>query len=819
MTSPALTAEQFAELIKPQTGVVKVDQFIDLDRAHFLKERQAGIQAKLSKSRCTKLGSLGSQIAKLCAKRKPDHVIKMAAQDGETKERHGWGRVKPIEVSDVAMVSITRPVRHFLCRHICTDIDMKNCHLVIMDQLYQLFFGHPIPELQQWNQCRGEYFDTLIRHVNGTTPPPAKAYTRDDAKRLAFVWLYEGKVNHFFEELGLDITHPEIKPIYMTAHKLKKHAIELAERIAQQYPQTWESIPTKAKADRIRCSRLSTLLQHIERRCVVDAVMPVVAKNGYIVRDICHDGLLISKGSEPLTDSEVAALMPLLDAAVLAQFGLVVEMVAKPMDEEGAIDLERWMFSSQSLDNCIESDTHAVEVFLQRYNKRIVYCNEEWYIRPLGQYFWRSGEDAVKACISGCEFYKMAGKSKNLYGSNSSGITSIFKALKMYTVDLTNDKFISDTNQRFLGIVHWVDKHMDANGRMFKNDPKSDTAPLVYINRPAPDFSKFRDDDPAMVRLEKLLQGLTDEQRPNYYWIIGRMGFGYVSDKKWLILEGQRHTSKSTLTKIVSLAFGEYCTTVDPPFVAVYNTDSAAKNRWVLTMGCHIKRFAIFAEKSTQTDLNGHALVPVIDGNVVKKILANGGSDQVVTRYHGKSETAVYISCCFLGSLNSMPSSNPRDALDTLIPLTMTRKFTDNEEEIAKYPDLFVKRDQEVADYINDPDVLDHFLWCCLIKHYKPYTFSPPADSDLMKDMQDIRREMGEITPLKVYEDYFISCEKPSEIAWADEVLEDFRVYLGDPNFTPNKLTTFLKKLGHARSKHDYQGKSRPYYSFLQKRG
>lgn len=778
------TLQQFTELIKPVTNNVKISMHVDKDRVLFLKNRVKFIQEKLESTNCSKLGSLGGQIQKLNRKRNEDYKVLYSAYKNEKK--HGFGRVKPNRCGDVAYVSVTRPVRQFLVREFCTDIDIKNCHPVFMDQLYQMYMGRSLESLKKWNLHREDYFSLVISKSS-------KQITRDDAKKMSFTFMYEGDIDKTLKDLGLDKNDPDLSKIFDNLTELKHVAILLANQIKKDFPEMWDSIPSeKTGTHRERASKFSTLMQHLERRCA-DQLRMEAEKMGLLVHDICHDGILVSDDLHPLSDDVAQKLCCNSVTAISEECGFDVQVLAKEMDHHYATVLDKWFYSFRDIDNEVESDAEAVFKFLDKYQGRIVFSCGDWYIRPIGGFFWERGDAAVQNAIANCHFIK----DEKPYGSDYRGIIAIFRTLCTRVDELTNNEFIAELNENLIGKVFWEDKHLDVStGTLHVNNPTSTLAPIIYIHRPAPHFDTMSDNNDSMIRLNLLLQGMSDRQRIDYYQIIGRFAAGYLSDKQWVVLEGLRNTSKSSINNLVRKSFGEYVTSVSPPFIQRYDADSAAKNRWLITCSCHIKRIAIMAEKDTVVDKDGNPVPSVLDGNIIKKIIANGGNDTVVARNHCQGETQVFVNTGFIASFNGMPTANPPDALETIVPFSLEIKFTDDESLIKAHPQLYMKRDPVIADYVNDPEVWDYFIWCCLVRHYQHHKFQPELGT-MADDLAEIKSTMGEQTPLSIYTQHCIREGKLN----TEDALTFFRSHLDDPTFSLNKLTRFMTKMGHPRIK------------------
>jgi hypothetical protein len=104
-------------------------------------------------------------------------------------------------------------------------------------------------------------------------------------------------------------------------------------------------------------------------------------------------------------------------------------------------------------------------------------------------------------------------------------------------------------------------------------------------------------------------------------------------------------------------------------------------------------------------------------------------------------------------------------------------------------------RDQSVADLIQDPEVQNCFVWCCLKQYYKDCTFDPLLESHTTsEEARELADGKGEITPLKIFNKYFI--KDPEGMIDRDEVLRFFQDRSQDPNYTKSKLRRFLKTQG-----------------------
>lgn len=340
-----LTHEHLSRFTQPCSKPITLNVFYDLDKIKFLHNNVTAICTKLG-TEFDKTKNLGSQMKALSRKRTDHKKVKF----GIPTESQ-LGRLRPMDIKDKSYVSITRPVRQFLVRDFSTDIDIKNCHPVFLSYLYEFFEKKPLDTLNEWNKNREEYFQTCIEHST-------KGITRDDAKKLAFTFLYQGSVDKQFESLGLDIKLPEIQPIYELVSSLTEDAIHVSRLIKRDYPDLWKTLPyDKEKGiHRIDAGKFSSFMQNIERLCVTE-IYHAAKDLGFSVIDFCHDGVLVSANDDYLDSDQEEQLCSLANQKILKTLGMDLVILAKPMDNSKTDELERWYNGDNEMNsNTVDND-------------------------------------------------------------------------------------------------------------------------------------------------------------------------------------------------------------------------------------------------------------------------------------------------------------------------------------------------------------------------------------------------------------------------------------------------------------------------------
>lgn len=336
MTCDYLTIKQLVRLSEPFTGSIVLNVRYDVEKLQFLNRKVLNI-AEILGTEFNKTKALGSQM-KALSRKKEIKKVKFGVPGG-------LGRLRPLCNSDKSYVEITRPVRHFLTKEFATDIDICNCHLEFLQHLYEYYNdGRQFESLKHWNENREDIFQLVINSSK-------LKINRDDAKKLGFVFLYQGSADNQFLKLGLDKDDPEIRPIYNMISELTKECLKLSNTIKKQFPETWELLPyNKEKGKhRIDAGKFSSFMQNIERLCVTE-IYNTATSLGFNVIDFCYDGVLVSTADwDFLSPEQACSLCNLSMKNIRDVLGLNLKVLAKEQNHPKSIDLERWFLGSNEM--------------------------------------------------------------------------------------------------------------------------------------------------------------------------------------------------------------------------------------------------------------------------------------------------------------------------------------------------------------------------------------------------------------------------------------------------------------------------------------
>ena len=511
--------------------------------------------------------------------------------------------------------------------------------------------------------------------------------------------------------------------------------------------------------------------------------MNVFRDSGFEITTLIHDGFQVLSTNATAID------------AVLYKLGNEISQcrfIRKPF-KASVFDIDIKVTGTDEADReliCYD-DAQAVDMFLEKYKNRIVYCSGKWYIRPFTSYFWISGDGAVKREIEKMDIHTKTSKGAIPYSSNASGCNKIFSTLTNRITELKDDKFITKMNKKIVGLVHYKDKHWDmVNKRWIVNDPSSDTACIIYIDEYAPNWSDLSDEHPMFVTIrDRIFSMLSRLQFEDMMAILGRAMGGYTTDKFWVMIESVRDGGKSTICNGVLSAFGAYCAGgIDPPFVCRHTGDSS-QQRWLLTREMHIKRIAWCNERISTVNGQGQAVQLAIDGEKIKRY--SSGVDAVQVRAHYGDEIDLIVNAIFFMNFNGQPEIEPKDALKTALPISIVREFTDDEEKL-KTSSSYMPIDSKVVGLIDTAEFRRVFQWIVLDRNFVNSKLTSKDLVSLTDEVEDLRNAVvsAEFVALK----QGIVRDPSAPRVSGDELAELFCAY--GVNWKKAKLARWLESQG-----------------------
>ena len=458
-----------------------------------------------------------------------------------------------------------------------------------------------------------------------------------------------------------------------------------------------------------------------------------------------------------------------------------IKLVVKPMAHN---------YSPPSTDGMIsiDDDYNACIELKKLYGDRIVRGVDTWYVNLPETKYWEQGDEFVKQLIMIANIRKSTATTTVAYGSNTTGCSNIFKALcSAHILYPMNKDFIDEINIATKDKLYFEDKYWDFKLRKwFVID---EVIPLVYIKRPAPDFTTITPADIAEF-IDKVMNMFANTKDRNLYFrAIARGLSGNISDKVWYILKGMRNSGKGILQEQCNSSFGEYIAIFEAPMMKSHNSNDASEHRWVLTSNAHIKRIAFANEVKNmvgKVDL-------VMDGDEIKKVICSGG-DKFAARTMCKNEVYVKNNTTAFMSMNKIPACNPADAMDTMVLFDMPYKFV--EPSLVSEDIMYREGDPTLKDQVKN-----NSRWADIFLHliFENYTDVPIVASDMNEIGQAecglVAKASNATNPIALFNAAF----EKDENGWVSTA--DIKRVLAPAKLSDVKFSCFLKTRGFMQKK------------------
>lgn len=243
-----------------------------------------------------------------------------------------YGRVLPKNA--LGLFNIRRELRHTLAKGYFIDIDIENCHPVI---LYQICKANDIEcdYLEEYVLNRKKYLEEVQNTYN---------VSRDVAKRLFIKLMYFGGFNSWAEQYGV-----KQEPTKMII-RFKKEVQEIGSLICEKNHDIKKAI-RKRKEEQKQSDYneigtvVSYFLQEIECR-ILESLYLYCIKSKYVVNNICvlcADGLMIKK------EHYKSEILNEFTDLIKKKFGFELTFTQKEMNEDYLNILDEHILSENQL--------------------------------------------------------------------------------------------------------------------------------------------------------------------------------------------------------------------------------------------------------------------------------------------------------------------------------------------------------------------------------------------------------------------------------------------------------------------------------------
>ena len=312
----------------------------------------------------------------------------------------------------LSLQNFKKKIRESLIYDTHIDVDIKNCHLVLLSQ-YCAKNNLICKEVDNYVKFRTKCLQGIMNDHN---------VSRKTAKELVLVMMYGGNVNEYTCNNGFDIE----KPLPKWINDLELEFKTLIKMVCSLNETIYKDVKKLKKKDYVNkeSSCLSYVLQQIEDNIITNASTKLTHL-GYTVETLCFDGVLILK-QDMTTD-----LFEEISSYCYDKTGYNVEFEVKPMEKHYEVQTEKFDFSNfpfEKLDyfDQIYCDSLKFDSMEKTYQMRKTYV-EKFLCKvqqPEPMFILQNGiyKNADFLCPQACSNFLKAVMSgyKNQYGADVS---------------------------------------------------------------------------------------------------------------------------------------------------------------------------------------------------------------------------------------------------------------------------------------------------------------------------------------------------------------------------------------------------------------
>jgi len=644
----------------------------------------------------------------------------------------------------LSLQNLKRNIRHCLARDYYYDIDIDNCHPVLISQ-YCEKNNIECPNLDIYVKSREEVLKKIMNHHK---------MTRDEAKNLVLRLCYLGKYEVIKEKDGEPLIYiPKFKVKFL--ERFKAEMTKIAEAVSEIEVETTELVEKdKTKLNKKACI-LSITAQKLEHTCLM-AMYDYFTKQGLKIGALCFDGLLLEK------DDKIKSLIETINKCakyVKSKTDYEITLSSKKMDTELNHILPQ--FSAYVSDD-LECQTKLFQI--EGANK-FKYCGGQLYIfnentgmydthiSTLNNYLIKNRRYLHIITRQATEKTPEVVES---YGSASHLLKRVVPFIEAGSVD---EEWLERTQNTSIGHLLFKDGIYNMDTAEFTKgfDPN-----IVFHKRIPWNFPEYNEKE-IKKAYDISFGALFEDPKPMMISLACALA-GDTHIKRFYMCPGKSNAGKSKLATMLQYAFGEYVGNFNAESLAYTSNmdskDEAQKNRWALLS--RFCRILLSNEMNMKKKLNG---------NDIKKF-ASGG-DKIVGRTHGKEEVSFKPHYTLFCMFNDLPTIEPRD------------KAVENRLTFIDFPYVFVNKSEkdEKTYYKIKDDKLDSKIETeefargfihILLDAYKEYQENglPEFDEKIKDKWSTEGKQSNEIIEL-IKEHYEITEDKNDKVTIGD--LKKFR--------------------------------------------
>ncbi|HEY9703816.1 MAG TPA: DUF5906 domain-containing protein [Allocoleopsis sp.] len=597
--------------------------------------------------------------------------------------------------------SFSRPIRHTLANGIYKDVDIENCHPVILVQ-YCKKKGYACDKIEKYVNNRNTYLEDIVK-VNDLE---WNQNNKEWAKKIIL-----SAVNGSMNKIPKCIREMKVKPqwfedFYNQANMIKKSVYENPEN-SKTVSIIKRKLKQHNKLNNIEGSVLNQILCEIEDQILMKAIEYCESNGGDIKHYVlCFDGFMIP------VDEDLDLVK--LSAYVKEQTDYEVRFTFKEMNE--VIDLSGLNYTeiNSNEEIIVSDDSQASLILIEKLKDSIRVSPNDIYIKDGVR--WINDPDRVEIFLKiNCmklNFCRVSSNGDILpYSKNKKGCDNVVSTAIIHLKGNPDPDF---EEKMFRSVIH---KTCFPNGVYDWKTTKFtswDENPNVYTSIIMP-FNYVPKNDTLITNLKtKIFKTIFEGHEAecnDLLCALASTASGNPNDKYSIIGLGHRSSGKGVITDLLLYCFGDYVGAFDSGVFHLEGMEELRRMSFLLE-----RKNARFLISNEAKSANNNKKETLYDGNLLKKIQ---GGDKLEARRIYKAPEQFRLQGKVILFCNDMPKFDPADCLQVVDMFSFPYKFVPesqltDENKLAFYR----KADPSIKDYIRQPDICMAFFHL-LTEHYK----------------------------------------------------------------------------------------------------
>jgi hypothetical protein len=668
-----------------------------------------------------------------------------------------------------SLETLERAVRGSLCSQYYYDIDVVNCHPVIIPQMAEKIYNMKMPYLTRYVENRSHYFNLMKEKFN---------CGEDETKEVIIKILYGGacastiKVSPDWEEkMPTDF------------HEIKKEMVAFSKHLVNDsnHKALYNHLKASKKFNII--GSLTSWIIQTEERKILESMVHCLTNHAYFVDVLSYDGCQVRKIDDNHSTSDI---LELAQKTIKDETGYDIQLKVKPftqltLDEEPEDD-------NILSDEIIVDDKYACTAFINLMGEDMIKKNGTIWLYNSNTGVWETGDTGILSAVlnnSEALTFKQRDKDGNIrtfnYGGSTKNIKQMLHHLDALLPVTSSTEYTLDKSK---GCILFKDGYYDMKEKTFNRGFDSSCRSKFFTKRVIRNFVEKR--NPVMeAEVNKVLfenPYNNSEVGAFYKYIIARAIGGHIEDKVWTSIVGNPDCGKGAMSSELRYVFDEYVGSYNPN-VLKFNlrdgTDEARKLSWYVPLiGCRIAL-------GNEVRLDGKG----IDGNQMKTL--SSGGDMLQLRQNFSNQTEIEMITTFFLLVNDMPPITPCDKAlkNRLRCIPHTKSFVNKpQEECNQYES---ESDPKLKEKLSTDDWINAFFWIIMDAYNE--TVNPPKEvideCDELFVVEDVKIK----TLLQERYEFVATDDKENFVSARDIIhyLQDEGVKMSD-----TKVGRELKKIG-----------------------